>query len=52
MHEVELGVAVLAVLALAVWGVLQLRKGRADSPRFLPPPRVNRPGTGAPAPRR
>ena len=53
VHEVELGVAVLAVLALAVWGVLQWRKGRADSPRFLPPPRVSRrPDTGEAAPRR
>ncbi|HZZ86440.1 MAG TPA: DedA family protein [Anaeromyxobacteraceae bacterium] len=52
VHAVELGVAVLFVLALGVWGFLHWRKGRADSPRLMPPPHVSRPGTGAPAPRR
>lgn len=52
VHEVELGLAGAVVLALAVWGFLQWRKGRADSPRLLPPPPPVRPDSGAPAPRR
>jgi membrane protein DedA with SNARE-associated domain len=45
VHAVELGVAVAVALALAVWGYLQWRKGRADSPRLLPPPPDPRPPT-------
>ncbi len=53
VHEVEAGVAIAFLLALALWSFLQWRKGRADSPRLMTPPvPVSRKDTGAPAPRR
>jgi len=53
VHEVEAGVAIAFLLALALWSFLQWRKGRADSPRLMTPPvPVSRKDNGAPAPRR
>ncbi|BDG09741.1 DedA family protein [Anaeromyxobacter paludicola] len=55
VHEVELGVAVAFVLAIAGWAFLHWRRGRADSPRFLRPGPgrpVSSADSAAPAPRR